>query len=78
MLEKYGAANLRAFCVRDVVAATVVFNGITDIVSNCGVWFPGLANFRNNMNFNFASKWCEGVAVVVMLPIEIGVGRDSF
>ncbi len=79
MLEKYGAADACAFCVRDVdVVATVVFHGIANIVAACGVWCPGIANFRDNMSFDFASEWCEGVTIVVVLPVEIGVGRDSF
>ncbi len=79
MREKYGAADVCAFCVRDVdVVAMVVFHGLANIVSACGVWCPGLANFRNNMSFNFVSKWCKGVAVVVMLPVDIGVGQDGF
>jgi hypothetical protein len=79
VLKKYGAADACAFCDRDVeVVATVVFHGIANIVSTCGVWCPGLANFRDNMSFDFASEWCKGFAVVVMLPKEIGVGQDDF
>ncbi len=69
MLEKYGAAEACAFCVRDVdVVATVVFHGVANVVSACGVWYPGLANFRDNISFDFA----------VMLSVEIGVGQDGF
>ncbi len=79
MLEKYGAADACAFCVRDVdIVAMVVFHGIANVVSACSVRCPGLANLREDMSFDFASKWCKGVAVVVMLPVEIGVGQDSF
>jgi hypothetical protein len=67
------------FCVRDVdPVATVVFHGVANVVFACSVWFPGLLNLRDNMSFNFASEWCKGVAVVVMLPVEIGVGQDGF
>jgi hypothetical protein len=79
VLEKYGAADVCAFCVRDVDdVATLVFHGVANVVSACGVWCPCLANFRDSMSFDFASKWCKGVAVIVMLSVEIGVGRDSF
>ncbi len=79
MLEKDRAADACAFCVKDVdVVATLVFHGIANIISACGVWYPGLVNFRDNVSFNFAPEWCEGVAVVVMLPVEIGVGQDGF
>ncbi len=79
MLEKDQAADMCAFCVKGVdVVATVVFHGIANIVSTCGVWCPGLANFRDNVSFNFAPEWCKGVAVVVMLHVEIGVGQDCF
>ncbi len=79
MLEKYRAAEACAFCVSDVdVVAMVVFHGIANVVYVCGVWCPDLANFRDNMSFHFASKWCKGGAVVVMLLVEIGVGRDGF
>ncbi len=79
MLEKYEAADACAFCVRDVdIVAMVVFHGIANLISACGVWCPGLANFRDDMSFDFASKWCKGAAVVVMLLIEIGVGQDGF
>ncbi len=75
MLEKDRAADACAFCVGDVdIVVMVVFHGIANIVSTCGVWCPGLSNFRDNVSFNFAPKWCKGVAVVVMLPVEIGVG----
>ncbi len=79
MLEKDGAADVCAICVRGVdIVATVVFHGIANIVSTCGVWCPGLANFRDNVSFNFAPERCKRVTVVVMLPKEIGVGRDGF
>ncbi len=79
MLDKDGAADACAFCVRDVdIVAMVVFHGIANIVSACSVWCPGLMNFRDNMSFNFAPEWCKEVAVVVMMPAEIGVGRDGF
>ncbi len=79
MLDEYGAADECAFYVGDVdIVATVVFHGIANIVSACSVLCPGLVNFRDNVSFNFAPKWCKGVAVVVMLPVEIGVGPDGF
>jgi hypothetical protein len=79
VLEKYRAADACAFCVRDVdIVAYVVLHGIANVVSACGVWCPGLTNFRDDMSFNFASKGCKGVAVVVMLLVEIGVDQDSF
>ncbi len=79
MIEKYGAADACAFCVRDVdIVKTIVFHGVANIVSACGVWCAGLANFRDDMSFDFASKLCKGITVVVMLPVEIGVGRDGF
>jgi hypothetical protein len=79
VLEKDSAADACAFCIRDVdIVAMVVFHGIANIVSACGMSCPGLANFRDNVSLNFAPEWCKGVAVVVMLSIEIGVGRDGF
>jgi hypothetical protein len=43
VLEKDGAADACAFCVRDVdIVARVVFHGIAYIVFACGVWCPGL------------------------------------
>ncbi len=79
MLGEYRAADVCAFCVMDVdVVATVVFSGVASTVSACGVWCPGLANFRDNMSFDFASKWCKGVAGVVMLPVDISVTETGF
>jgi hypothetical protein len=38
VLEKYGAAEKGTFCVRNVdVVAMVVFHGVANIVSACGV-----------------------------------------
>ncbi len=65
----------RAFGVDDVdIVAMVVLQGIADVVTARSVRCPSLPNFRENMSFDFASKWCKWVAVVVVLSVEVCVG----
>ncbi len=79
MLEKDQAADACTFGVADVdVVATIVLHSIADVVAACGVWCPGLANFRDNMSIHLASEWCKWVAVTIMLSVEISISRDGF
>jgi hypothetical protein len=79
VLEKDQAADACTFGVADVdVVATIVLHNIADLVAACGVWCPGLLNFRENMSFNLASEWCKWVAVIIVLSIEISISQDGF
>ncbi len=79
MLEKYRAANSCAFGVVDVdVVTTIVLPGIPDIVAAGGMWGPGLSNLRDNVGFHLASERCKRMAIVVVLSVEISVGRNGF
>ena len=75
MFEKYRAADPCAPGVTDVhIVTTIVLDGIANVESAGSVWCPSFSYFGDDMRFNFASKWCKRVAVVVVLTIEICVG----
>ena len=75
MFEKYRTAYSCAPGVADVdLVAAIVLAGVADVVSAGGVWCPSFSYFWDNVCFNFASKWCKRVAVVVMLSVEVCVG----
>ena len=75
MFEKYRTADPCAPGVTDVdVVTTIVLDGIANVVSAGSVRCPSLSYFGDNMSFNFASKRCEWVAVIVVLSVEVCVG----
>ena len=75
MFEKYRAADPCAPGVTDVdIVTTIVLDGIANVESAGSVWCPSFLYFRDDMRFNFASKWCKRVAVVVVLSVEVCVG----
>ena len=75
MFEKYRTAYSCAPGVADVdLVAAIVLAGVANVVSAGGVWCPSFSYFRDNVCFNLASKWCEGVAIVVVLSVEVCVG----
>ena len=75
MLEKYRAADSCALGVADVdIVTTIVLDGIANVVSGGSVWCPSFSYFRDNVCFNLASEWCKGVAIVVLLSVEVSVG----
>ena len=79
MFEEYGAAGTRTLSVGDVDSvAAVVLAGVAYVISGCCVGSPCLSYFGDNVSFNFASKRCIRLAVVVMLTPQVCVGRNCF
>ena len=79
MFEEHGAAGTRALGVGDVDGvAAVVLVGVADVVPGCCVRRPCFPYFGDNVCFNFASQWCVGLAVVVVLAPQVCVGGNCF
>ncbi len=56
----------------------IVLQGISDTLAAGSMWGPGFLSFRVNMGFNFASERCKRMTIIVVLSIDISVGRDGF
>jgi hypothetical protein len=56
----------------------IVLPGIPDVVAAGGMGGPGLSKLRDNVGFNLAPERCKRMAIVVVLSVEISVGRKGF
>ena len=50
------------------LVTVIVFSRIADIETAHSVWFPCLLCIWCDMCFDFESKWCEGVCIIMFAP----------
>jgi hypothetical protein len=63
---------VNALGVTDVdFMAAIVLPSVAHVVSACCVGCPCLVNSWGDLCLNFASQWCKGVSIVVVLAPEV-------
>ncbi len=74
MLKECSETCLCMLGVADVDLVTaVVFPCIANVEATRSVWCPFLMITWCDMCFNFASKWCGGVCIVIAFAPEVRI-----
>jgi hypothetical protein len=60
------------------VPASVMVRGLTDVPPSCSMRVPQLVFVVALVDYNFYSGWCEGGSIVIELPVELGLGGETW